>query len=117
MLHGIFGKLEKKSRGRWVAIIAVVIGWAMCLGLGFARLVTLDILLYGFSLTLEFIALAVLRFREPDIARPFRFPGGSFGSIAIGITPTILSSFYIFCLLPHALLWLCLVAFEMHFYV
>ncbi len=43
-------------------------GWAMCLGLGFARLVTLDILLYGFSLLLEFMALIVLRFREPDLA-------------------------------------------------
>ena len=47
MLPGIFGKLQKKSRAPWVAIIALAIGWAMCLGLGFARLVTLDILLYG----------------------------------------------------------------------
>jgi len=35
-------------------------------GPGFAGLLTLDILLYGFSLMLEFIALAVLRFREPE---------------------------------------------------
>src|SRR5260370_38604655 len=95
MLHGIFGKLEKKSRGRWVAIIAVVIGWAMCLGLGFARLVTLDILLYGFSLLLEFVALAVLRFREPDLPRPFRVPGGLFGAIAVGIPPVLLLGFSI----------------------
>ena len=60
MLPGVFGKLQKKSRAPWVAIIALAIGWGMCLGLGFARLVTLDILLYGASLLLEFIALAVL---------------------------------------------------------
>ena len=65
------------------------IGWAMCLGLGFARLVTIDILLYGFSLVLEFVALAVLRFREPDLPRPFRVPGGLFGAIAIGIPPML----------------------------
>jgi hypothetical protein len=47
MLPGVFGKLQKKSRAPWVAIVALAIGWAMCLGLGFARLVTLDILLYG----------------------------------------------------------------------
>jgi amino acid transporter len=95
MLPGIFGKLQKKSRAPWVAIIALAIGWAMCLGLGFARLVTLDILLYGFSLMLEFVALAVLRFREPDLPRPFRVPGGLFGAIAIGIPPMLLLGFSI----------------------
>ena len=95
MLPGIFAKLQKKSRAPWVAIIALAIGWAMCLGLGFARLVTLDILLYGFSLLLEFVALAVLRFREPDLPRPFRVPGGLFGAIAIGIPPMLLLGFSI----------------------
>jgi amino acid transporter len=95
MLPGIFGKLQKKSRAPWVAIIALAIGWAMCLGLGFARLVTLDILLYGFSLLLEFVALAVLRLREPDLPRPFRVPGGLFGAIAIGIPPMLLLGFSI----------------------
>ena len=95
MLPGIFSKLQKKSRAPWVAIVALAIGWAMCLGLGFARLVTLDILLYGFSLMLEFVALAVLRFREPELARPFRVPGGLFGAIAIGIPPMLLLAFSI----------------------
>jgi amino acid transporter len=93
MLPGVFGKLQKKSRAPWVAIIALAIGWAMCLGLGFARLVTLDILLYGASLLLEFMALAVLRFREPALPRPFRVPGGLFGAIAIGIPPMLLLGF------------------------
>jgi amino acid transporter len=65
----------------------------MCLGLGFARLDTLDILLYGASLSLEFLALAVLRFREPDLKRPFRVPGGKLGAIAIGIPPVLLLAF------------------------
>ncbi|MGE5083997.1 MAG: APC family permease [Acidobacteriota bacterium] len=93
MLPAVFGKLQKKSRAPWVAIIALAIGWAMCLGLGFARLVTLDILLYGASLSLEFLALAVLRFREPDLKRPFRVPGGKLGAIAIGIPPVLLLAF------------------------
>ena len=93
MLPSVFGKLQKKSRAPWVAILALAIGWGMCLGLGFARLVTIDILLYGASLMLEFIALAVLRFREPTLKRPFRVPGGLFGAICIGIPPMLLLGF------------------------
>jgi amino acid transporter len=93
MLPGIFARLQKKSRAPWVAIVALALCWAMCLGLGFARLVTIDILLYGFSLLLEFVALVVLRFREPELARPFRVPGGVLGAIAIGIPPMLLLGF------------------------
>ena len=93
MLPAVFAKLQKKSRAPWVAIIALAIGWSMCLGLGFARLVTIDILLYGASLSLEFLALAVLRFREPELKRPFRVPGGKLGAIAIGIPPVLLLVF------------------------
>ncbi|PYX57349.1 MAG: amino acid transporter [Acidobacteria bacterium] len=95
MLPSIFGKLQRRSRAPWVAIVACAIGWALCLGLGFARLVTLDILLYGFSLMLEFAALAVLRFSEPNLPRPFRVPGGLFGAIAVGIPPMLLLGFSI----------------------
>jgi len=95
MLPRVFGKLHPRSRAPWVAIIACAIGWAMCLGLGFQRLVTLDILLYGCSLALEFIALAVLRIREPDLPRPFRVPGGIFGAIAVGVCPMLLLGFSI----------------------
>jgi amino acid transporter len=95
MLPSIFGKLQRRSRAPWVAILACAMGWALCLGLGFARLVTLDILLYGLSLMLEFAALAVLRFREPDLPRPFRVPGGLFGAIAVAIPPMLLLGFSI----------------------
>jgi amino acid transporter len=67
----------------------------MCLGLGFERLVTIDILLYGASLSLEFVALVVLRIREPELPRPFRVPGGMFGAAAVGIAPMLLLGFSI----------------------
>jgi amino acid transporter len=95
MLPRVFGKLHPKSKAPWVAIVGLAICWAMCLGLGFERLVTLDILVYGSSLFLEFAALAVLRFREPNLPRPFKVPGGRFGAIAIGIPPMLLLGFSI----------------------
>ena len=95
MLPKIFGKLHPKTRAPWVAIVALATCWAMCLGLGFERLVTLDILLYGGSLALEFMALIFLRFREPDLPRAFRVPGGKLGAIAVGIPPILLLGFSI----------------------
>jgi len=93
MLPKVFGKLHPRSRAPWVAILALACCWALCLGLGFERLVTIDILLYGASLTLEFLALIWLRVREPDLLRPFRVPGGLFGAIAVGIAPVLLLGF------------------------
>jgi len=92
MLPSVFARLNRR-RAPWVAIVVCAIGWAMCLGLGFERLVTIDILLYGSSLALEFVALAALRIREPNLPRPFRVPGGLFGAIAVGIAPVLLLSF------------------------
>jgi amino acid transporter len=93
MLPKVFAKLHPKSRAPWVAIIALAIGWGLALNIGFERLVTLDIMIYGVSLTLEFVALIVLRVREPELKRPFRVPGGWFGAIAVGIPPTLLLGF------------------------
>jgi amino acid transporter len=95
MLPKVFAKLHRKTRAPWVAIAVCAVGWAMCLGLGFERLVTIDILLYGCSLALEFVALIFLRIREPDLPRAFRVPGGMFGAIAVGITPMLLLGFSI----------------------
>src|SRR5579872_3039565 len=92
MLPSVFAKLNRR-RAPWVAIIALAIGWAACLNLGFERLVTIDILIYGLSLALEFTALVVLRIREPRLKRPFRVPGGMFGAVAVGVAPVLLLGF------------------------
>jgi amino acid transporter len=92
MLPRVFGKLNRR-RAPWVTIIALATGWAACLGLGFERLVTLDIMIYGLSLALEFLALVVLRVREPNLKRPFRVPGGLFGAVAVGVAPVALLGF------------------------
>jgi amino acid transporter len=92
MLPSVFSKLNRR-RAPWVAIMALAIGWAACLNLGFERLVTIDILIYGISLALEFTALIVLRIREPQLRRPFRVPGGTFGAVAVGIAPVLLLGF------------------------
>jgi amino acid transporter len=90
MLPRVFAKLSKKTEAPWVAIIVCATCWALCLGLGFKRLITLDIMLYGASLMLEFVTLVVLRIREPELKREFRVPGGLIGAISCGVFPLLL---------------------------
>ena len=90
MLPKFFAKTRKKSDAPWVSILFLASCWALCLGLGFARLITLDIMLYGGSLMLEFVTLVVLRIREPELKREFKVPGGLAGAITLGIFPLAL---------------------------
>jgi amino acid transporter len=74
----------------WVSVLVLGLAWGLSLGLNFDRLIMLDILLYGASLVLEFLALIVLRVREPELPRPFRISGGLTGAILTGVAPTCL---------------------------
>lgn len=71
----------------WVAVLACAVAWALALPFNFERLISLDLILYGASLILEFVALVALRIREPNLARPFR--AGNLGmTCIIGAAPT-----------------------------
>ena len=84
--------LRRRSAGGvpYAAVIFCGATWLATLGLPFAKLVILDLMLYGTSLLLEFVALIVLRIREPELARPFRIPGGMLGICILAIAPTVL---------------------------
>jgi amino acid transporter len=87
MLPKLFAKTSAKTNAPWVAILVCASCWGLCLGLGFRRLVTLDIMLYGASLMLEFVTLVALRIREPELKREFKVPGGLAGAIMVGVFP------------------------------
>jgi amino acid transporter len=77
----------------WVSVVLCSAAWALALGMSFERLISIDLVLYGGALVLEFIALVVLRVKEPDLVRPFRVPGGLRGAVAVGLGPTLLIGF------------------------
>ena len=86
-LPRVFARRSARTGAPWVAIAACAILWAVCFPLGFEKSLILDVLLTGLSILLEFWALVALRVREPELARPFRVPGGLAGAIAIGVPP------------------------------
>ena len=82
-----------RTNGRGVPHFAVAICgvlFSLSLALSFEHLVLLDILLYGAALLLEFVALVVLRLREPALARPFCVPFGVAGCVALAVGPALL---------------------------
>jgi amino acid transporter len=89
-LPAAFSKRLQSTGAPVVSILVCAAAYACCLGLGFQRLVQMDIVLYGLSLVLEFAALVVLRIREPNLLRPFRIPGGVPAAVLLGIAPTAL---------------------------
>ena len=89
-LPRVLARRRVKNGAPWVAVLACAAAWTLTLGLSFERLVSLDILLYGTSLVLEFVALVVLRVREPELPRPFRVPGGTIAASALAVGPIVL---------------------------
>ncbi len=96
MLPPVFARTTRRTGAPWVSIVVLAAAWALCLGLGFERLVTIDILIYGASLLLEFVALAVLRFTRPELPRGFKVPGGKAGAILLGVCPMLLLGFSVY---------------------
>ena len=78
------------SGAPWVAIVVLSLLWSLALGLGFERLIELDVILYGLALLLQFGALVALRVREPGLPRPFRVPGGLPVATLLGAGPAAL---------------------------
>ena len=89
-LPKIFARTSAKTGMPVVAITACAVGWAACLFLNFEHLVIMDVLLTGMSILLEFWALIGLRIREPNLARPYRVPGGVIGVTLLGLPPLAL---------------------------
>ncbi len=77
----------------WASVGLCAIAWALALRLTFERLISIDLVLYGAALILEFVALVVLRLREPNLVRPFKVPGGTRTAVLLGIFPTLLIAF------------------------
>jgi amino acid transporter len=73
----------------WVSVLFCGLAWALALNLQFERLISIDLILYGASLILEFVALVVLRRNEPNLERPFRAGNMAF-AVALGVGPAAL---------------------------
>ena len=79
----------------WVSVLLCGLAWALALKLPFERLISIDLILYGSSLVLEFVALIVMRIREPELPRPFK-AGNLVFACSLAVGPTVLIGYAIF---------------------
>jgi amino acid transporter len=79
----------------WVSVLACGAAWALALNLPFERLISIDLILYGTSLLLEFVALVVLRVREPALPRPFKAGNFAF-ACSLGVAPAALIGYALY---------------------
>ncbi|HEX4758944.1 MAG TPA: APC family permease, partial [Terracidiphilus sp.] len=91
MLPSIFA-LRNRRRVPWISVLFCGAAWGLALKLPFERLISIDLILYGSSLLLEFVALVVLRIREPQLERPFK-AGNLFVACILGAGPAMLIAY------------------------
>ncbi len=87
---------RRNSRGvPWVSVLLCGLAWALALKLPFEQLISIDLILYGSSLLLEFVALVVLRIREPNLERPFK-AGNLAVACLLGVGPAALIGYALY---------------------
>ena len=91
-LPSSLGKISPKTNTPVRAIIVSVCIYAFFASLDFTTLIDSDMVLTLFALLLEFVALLVLRYKYPNMKRPFKIKGGWWGAIGVCITPTLLTA-------------------------
>lgn len=72
---------------------------ALLAALSFGGLAVIQCLLYAGALTLEFLALIILRLRRPQDHRPFRVPGGWWGVGYVCLAPFVFCGLVLFATL------------------
>jgi len=90
MLPAPLERLHPRYATPWVSILINALGVALLIPFSFQELVQVDMFLYAAALILEFAALVWLRKKAPDMARPYRVPGGTAGAVAFSVPPVVL---------------------------
>ncbi|MFN6962380.1 MAG: APC family permease [Pyrinomonadaceae bacterium] len=75
---------------------------ALFAALPFGKLVVIDVILYSAEVLLEFVALMVLRRKEPDLPRPFKIAGGWPVLVLITAAPTAFAAAVVWATLSDA---------------
>ena len=91
----ILVKCSKDAGVPYVAVLSLGIFSLVMCAFPFEVIVVVDVMLFISAYVLIFIAACILRFREPELKRPFRAPLNNWAFVAMCIPPVIIA----FCVL------------------
>jgi amino acid transporter len=89
-------KVHPKYGTPWVALVVSSAIYSIFILGPFASLVVVDVTIYAGALMLEFVALIVLRIKEPDMERPYKIPGGWPVLILVAVLPLAVIGFAVY---------------------
>ncbi|MCX6132859.1 MAG: APC family permease [Ignavibacteriales bacterium] len=89
LLPASLSKVHPKHNVPHVSIVVCALVVSGMVFWEFGDLLIIDVTLYGAALFLEFVALIVLRIRNPEQPRPFKIPLNVAGLIAMTALPTV----------------------------
>lgn len=87
LLPGFLCSLHPRFKTPYISILASSLVVSILILFTFSDLIVMDIILYGAGLSLEFLALLILRRKEPAVRRPFRIPLGRTGLMLLYLLP------------------------------
>lgn len=87
----ILSKVGKKHGTPYIAILTFTVVNLILCQYGYTTLVVIDVFLFMAAYILIFIAAIAIRFKEPNLKRPFTIPGGNYFLILICICPILIA--------------------------
>jgi len=92
-------KISPETAVPKLAVICFCVLTVIFAALSFGSLALIQCLTYAGALTLEFLALIVLRIKRPDAPRAFRVPGSWIGMAYVCITPLAFATLLVYATL------------------
>jgi len=89
MLGAAWMRRQSKWGTPWVAIIITAAAVTFCTLLSFQVLIQVDQIMFSVALIMQYLAFLYLRFREPNMPRPYRIPGNNRRIVAFCIFPLL----------------------------
>jgi amino acid transporter len=83
--------IHPRFRTPWVAVVVSAVLYAAFAAFSFKELIVLNVWLYSLALLVELAAFLALRARAPDMARPWRVPGGLGVAVVVAGVPAALA--------------------------
>jgi amino acid transporter len=85
----VFAGVHPRYGTPWAAVLTSAAVYTACAVFSFKELIVLNVWLYSVTLLVELAAFLTLRARAPELARPWRVPGGWAGAVVVTALPSL----------------------------